>query len=105
LGEDVWRYRIGTAAVPRLLRENADHPNRSETMTRLKRFAIALAAAATVTFAAVPTASAMPATCHGAMTWYSYYRSMGNIMYGLGDTQMALYYFGKADGIYEACVH
>jgi len=72
-------------------------------MTRLKRFAIAVAAAATVTFAAVPTASAMPAGCHGATTFHAYYRSMGDIFWGLGNSYLAFYYWGQAAGISEAC--
>ena len=75
-------------------------------MARLKRFAIALLAAATVavgSLAVPPTASAMTISC--AARWqlsYSYY-ALGQGAWAVGNDALAYYWWGRSWGIVEGC--
>ena len=72
-------------------------------MARLKRFAIAVLAAATVTvgsFGIVPTASAAVAkSCEEKAALAMVYWAAGAGYYALGNYVQAAYYFGKAEGL------
>ena len=75
-------------------------------MTRLRRFAIALLAAATVAVGslAVPTAApAMPMTCAARYQLSRAYYATAQIFYALGDYTTAFFWAGKAYGIVEGC--
>ena len=74
-------------------------------MTRLRRFAIAALAAATLavgSLATVPTASAMPMSCTVALALAESYIATGNVFYGLGAYQQANWWYGKASGLTQA---
>ena len=75
-------------------------------MTRLRRFAIAVLAAATVTAASlggVPTASAMPMSCFQKSLLARGYWSTGVAFASIGAWEQAAYWWGKADGIMVGC--
>ena len=75
-------------------------------MTKLRRFAIALLAAATVTvgsLAPVPTASAMPRSCTVNLSLAQAYYATGHVFFALGDWAKSSYWYGKADALVEAC--
>ena len=77
-------------------------------MTRLRRFAIALLAAATVTVGGlgiVPTASALPRSCDQVQPLINSYWATGWAYYSIGAYSYAYYWWGKADGLASAgCV-
>jgi hypothetical protein len=78
--------------------------NRSDVMTRLRRFAIAALAAATVTvgsLATVPPASAAMA-CSTAMALASAYMATGDVFFALGHVSKAAAYYGRAQGLMQA---
>jgi len=75
-------------------------------MTRLRTFAIATLAAATVTagsLAMVPTASAMPMSCTVRKNLARAYYAMGQVFYALGDDAMAYYWWGRSYGVVDGC--
>ncbi len=75
------------------------------TVTKFKKFAVTMLAAATVAFgglAAQPTASAMPMTCSAAMNLASIYIATGKVFLALGDYVDAVYWFGRAEGLTDA---
>ena len=75
-------------------------------MARLKRFAIALLAASTVTAGslAIPaTVSAMPISCAARWQLANSYWALGAAFYKLGDDAWAYYWWGKAYAIVEGC--
>ena len=75
-------------------------------MTRLRRFAIAALAAATVTVVSlgvVPTASAMPMDCNQRWEIATGYWLTGMAFYGVGAYLQAAYWWGRADGVLEGC--
>ena len=75
-------------------------------MNKLRRSAIAVLAAATVTVASlgvVPTASAMPISCAARWSLSNSYWALGTAFYAVGDDTMAYYWWGKAYGIVEGC--
>jgi hypothetical protein len=75
-------------------------------MSRLRRLAIALLAASTVTvgsLAAPATASAMPMSCAVRYQLSRSYYATGQIFYALGDYTTAFYWVGKSYGIVEGC--
>ena len=75
-------------------------------MTRFRRFAIAVLAAATVTvgsIATVPTASAMPMSCFQKSLLARGYWSTGVAFWSIGAYEEATYWWGKADGIMVGC--
>jgi hypothetical protein len=83
----------------------AEMPNRSDVMTKFRRFAIAALAAATVTvgsLATVPTASALPMSCNTARTLARAYITTGDVLYALGSYSAASAWYGKAEGIMMA---
>jgi hypothetical protein len=69
-------------------------------MTRLKRFVIAMTAAATVavgSLTVVPTASALPfEVCYGMSTLHDAYEATGWAFYEMGYYATANYWFGRA---------
>jgi hypothetical protein len=72
----------------------------------LKRVAIAVLAAATVTVGslAVPSpASAMPMSCAVRYQLSRSYYATAQIFYALGDYPTAMYWVGKSYGIVEGC--
>jgi hypothetical protein len=74
-------------------------------MTRLRRFAIAALAAATVTvgsLATPPPASAAPMTCAGARLVYWAYMGTGHAYMAAGDVTAGRYWYAKAEGVIEA---
>ena len=74
-------------------------------MNKLRRFAIAALAAATVTIgslAAAPTASALPMSCTVSLALAQTYIATGNVFYGLGAYQQANYWYGRAEGLVQA---
>ena len=75
-------------------------------MSRLRSFAIAVLAAATVTIGSLAqpaAASAMPMSCAVRYQLSQSYYATGQIFYALGDDAMAYYWWGKAYGILEGC--
>jgi hypothetical protein len=82
--------------------------NRSDIMTRIRRFAIASFAALTVTagsIGAVPTASALPLACDEMQILINAYWAKGWFYYSLGNYAWAYYWWGKAEGLATAgCV-
>ena len=71
-------------------------------MTRLRRFAIAALAAATVTvgsLAPVPTASAMPRSCQQLQALIDFYYATGWAYYTIGAYNKAWYYWGQSDAL------
>jgi hypothetical protein len=76
-------------------------------MNRLRRFAIATLAAATVTTGSlvivVPTASAQPMSCTVRYALAEAYIATGNVFFGLGDNQRASYWYGRAQGVLMGC--
>ncbi|MET0167587.1 MAG: hypothetical protein ABW318_21645 [Vicinamibacterales bacterium] len=75
-------------------------------MTRLRRFAMAALAAATVTVASlgvVPTASAMPLSCAARWSLSNSYWALGAAFYAVGDDTYAYYWWGKAEAIVIGC--
>ena len=75
-------------------------------MSRLRRQAIALLAAATVAVGglAIPApASAMPMSCTVRKQLARSYYATGQVFYALGDDALAYYWWGKAYGIVEGC--
>jgi hypothetical protein len=83
-----------------------DVPDRSDVMTKLRRFAIAALAAATVTIGSLATAAPAAAamSCATAMGIADVYTATGNIFLGLGQSGLAASYYGRARGIMEgAC--
>lgn len=81
-----------------------DHP--TTRVARLRRFAIALLAAATVAVGslAVPaSASAMPMSCAVRIKLAEAYYATGQVFYALGDDAHAYYWWGKAYGVVEGC--
>ena len=75
-------------------------------MTRLRRFAIAALAAATVTvgsMATVPTATALPMSCAQKSHLAASYWATGVAFYSIGAYWQATYWWGKADGIMVGC--
>jgi hypothetical protein len=76
------------------------------TVTKVKRFAIAMLAAATVTvgaLAAPPEASAMPRSCTVSLALAQTYYATGHVFFALGDWARSSYWYGKADALVEAC--
>jgi hypothetical protein len=74
-------------------------------MKKLRRFAIAALAAATVTIGSLafaPTASA-EMSCDQRETLAVAYWAYGNVFYSIGAYQQATYSWGKADGILMGC--
>ena len=74
-------------------------------MTRLRRFAIAVVAAATVaigSLAAAPAASALPMSCTVSLALAESYLATGNVFYGLGAYQQANFWYGRAAGLVQA---
>ena len=75
-------------------------------MTRLRRFAIAVLAAATVTvgsLAVPPAASAMPMSCTVRKQLSRTYYATGQFFYAIGDDALAYYWWGMSHGIVEGC--
>jgi hypothetical protein len=75
-------------------------------MSKLRRLAIALLAASTVTVGslALPaTASAMSISCAARWQLSNSYWALGAAFYNLGDDAWAYYWWGKADSIVEGC--
>ena len=75
-------------------------------MKKLRRFAIAALAAATVTVGSVastPTASAMEKTCAQKYTIAMGYWAYGADYYGMGDWAMAYYWWGRSEELMDAC--
>ena len=75
-------------------------------MIRLRTFAIAAIAAATVTIgslASAPSASAMTMTCQQRYTSYVAYWAYGMALYNGGQYALAFYWFGKGEGLMEGC--
>ena len=75
-------------------------------LTRLRRFAIAVFAAATVAAGglALPApASAMPMSCAVRYQLSRSYYATGQVFYALGDYGTAMYWVGKSYGILEGC--
>ena len=75
-------------------------------MKKLRRFAIAALAAATVTVGSVastPTASAMEKTCAQKYTIATAYWAYGAAFYGMGQYAVAYYWFGRADELMDGC--
>ena len=75
-------------------------------MTRLRRFAIAALAAATVTVGNLATVAPASAamSCATAMAVADVYIATGNIFLGLGQASLAATYYGRAMGIMQgAC--
>jgi hypothetical protein len=72
-------------------------------MTRLKRLAIAMAAAATVAFGSltlVPTASALPMlSCTSTRVLARAYRVTGDAFLSIGAYVAAAVWYAKADGL------
>jgi hypothetical protein len=69
-------------------------------MTRLRRFAIAALAAATVTvgsLATVPTASALPRSCDQVQALVNAYWATGWAFYSAGVYSAAYYWWGRSD--------
>jgi hypothetical protein len=80
--------------------------NWSDVMNKLRRSAIAVLAAATVTVSslAIPaTASAMPMSCTVRKQLALSYYATGQVFYALGDDANAYFWWGKAYGIVEGC--
>ena len=74
-------------------------------MKKLRRFAIAALAAATVTIgslAAPPTASAMPMSCIVALALAESYMYAGNALWRVGAYEQAEYWYGRAAGLIQA---
>jgi hypothetical protein len=79
---------------------------RDATMARLKRIAIVVLAAATVTagnLATASTASAMPMSCAVRYQLSTAYYATAQILYAAGNYTGAFYWAGKAYGIIEGC--
>ena len=75
-------------------------------MTRLRRFAIAVLAAATVTVASlgvVPTASAMPKDCYQSSLLARAYWSTGVAFASVGAWEQANYWWGRSDQLMVGC--
>ena len=75
-------------------------------MNKLRRSAIAVLAAATVTVGslAVPAAaSAMPMSCTVRKQLALSYYATGQVFYALGDDAMAYYWWGRSYGIVDGC--
>ena len=75
-------------------------------MNKFRRFAIAALAAATVTIgtlASVPTAAAMEMSCAQRETIAVAYWSYGMAYYSMGQTIVAAYWWGKAEGLMAGC--
>ena len=75
-------------------------------MNKLRGFAIAALAAATVTIgtlASVPTAAAMEKTCAQKYTIAAAYWSYGAAYYGMGQYAMAYYWFGRSEELMVGC--
>ena len=75
-------------------------------MTRLRRLAIAVLAASTVTVGslAIPApASAMPMSCAVRYQLSRAYYATAQVFYALGDYTTAHFWAGKAYGIVEGC--
>ena len=52
--------------------------------------------------AAPPPAAAAKMSCNTAMAVAQSYINAGNVFYGLGDVQTAVYWYGKAEGVLDA---
>jgi hypothetical protein len=88
------------------LQASADALNRSEVMTRLRRFAIVALAAATVavgSLATVPTASAMPLSCTVKLALADSYISLGNVYFSLGAREQAVYWYKLGEALQNSC--
>ena len=75
-------------------------------MNKLRRFAIAALAAATVTIGSVastPTASAMEMSCAQRETIAVAYWSYGMAYYSMGQKIMAAYWWGQAEELMVGC--
>ena len=75
-------------------------------MARLRRLAIALLVASTVTvgsLSAVPAASAMPMSCEVRYEVALAYYATAQLFYGLGNYATAMYWVGKSYGIVQGC--
>ena len=76
-------------------------------MARLRRFAIAALAAATVTagsLATTPAASALPMSCTTARAIARAYIATGDVFYAVGNYSTASYWYGRAQGVMDgAC--
>ena len=84
----------------------AKRRNWSDVMNKLRRSAIAVLAAATVTVGslAVPAAaSAMPMSCTVRKQLALSYYATGQVFYALGDDAMAYYWWGRSYGIVDGC--
>ena len=86
--------------------ESRTHSNKATTtattMTRLRKLAITMLAAVTVTIGSltiVPTASALPKTCAAVQQLVNQYWATGWAYYAMGMYSWAYYYWGKADGL------
>ena len=80
--------------------------NWSDIMTRLRRFAIAVLAAATVTVGSlgvVSTASAMPKDCYQSSLLARAYWSTGVAFASVGAWEQANYWWGRADQLMVGC--
>ena len=75
-------------------------------MSRLRRLAIAVLAAFTVSVGSLTlpgSASAMPMSCTVRYALAESYYATGQVFYALGDYATAFYWVGKAYGIVEGC--
>ena len=75
-------------------------------MSRLKRLAIAVLAAFTVSVGSLTlpsSASAMPMTCEVRYALSQSYYATAQIFYALGDYYTAHFWAGKAYGIMQGC--
>jgi hypothetical protein len=75
-------------------------------MSRLRRLAIALLAAATVavgSLAVPPPASAMSISCAARYQLANSYYALGQAMWALGHEESAYYWWGRSWGIVEGC--
>src|SRR5262247_2893746 len=91
------------------LMETRTHSDKATTtataMTRLRKSAITMLVALTVTIGSltiVPTASALPRTCAEVQRIVNMYWSFGWASYSIGDLVGAYYWWGKAEGLAEA---
>jgi hypothetical protein len=73
---------------------------------RLRRFGVALFAAATiavVSLAAPAPAAAMPMNCNTRYALSQSYYATAQVFYALGDYTTAFYWVGRSYGILEGC--
>lgn len=74
-------------------------------MTRVKTLALAALVATTVGisgFANVPSAEAARMSCDQALRLHAVYMAHGNVAFGIGNTQTASYWYGRATGVLDA---